>query len=141
VVGYAMETLNRHRPTHLLGIGGIRDIFAGVTQGIDTFDCVSPTRVARHGAALMPGVKGERVNLKNARFKEDAAPIDENCDCYCCRNFSRAYVHHLIKAEELLGMQLLTQHNINVMNRLMREVQAAIAEGRLSELRKRWVAD
>jgi queuine tRNA-ribosyltransferase len=89
----------------------------------------------------MPGVKGERVNLKNARFKEDSAPIDEACDCYCCRNFSRAYVHHLIKAEELLGMQLLTQHNINVMNRLMREVQAAIPEGRLGELRKRWVAD
>jgi queuine tRNA-ribosyltransferase len=141
VVGYAMERLNRHRPTHLLGIGGFRDIFAGVAQGIDTFDCVSPTRIARHGAALMPAVKGERVNLKNARFREDAAPIDENCDCYCCRNFSRAYVHHLIKAEELLGMQLLTQHNIAVMNRLMRDVQAAIPEGRLGELRKRWVAD
>ena len=141
VVGHAMETLNRARPTHLLGIGGIRDIFAGVAQGIDTFDCVSPTRIARHGAALMPGVKGERVNLKNARFKDDAAPVDETCDCYCCRNFSRAYVHHLIKAEELLGMQLLTQHNINVMNRLMRDVQAAIPEGRLGELRKRWVAE
>jgi queuine tRNA-ribosyltransferase len=141
VVGYAMERLNRHRPTHLLGIGGFRDIFAGVAQGIDTFDCVSPTRIARHGAALMPAVKGERVNLKNARFREDAAPIDENCDCYCCRNFSRAYVHHLIKAEELLGLQLLTQHNIAVMNRLMRDVQAAIPEGRLGELRKRWVAD
>jgi queuine tRNA-ribosyltransferase len=141
VVGFAMERLNRDRPTHLLGIGGIRDIVAGVAQGIDTFDCVSPTRIARHGAALMPAVKGERVNLKNARFREDAAPIDENCDCYCCRNFSRAYVHHLIKAEELLGLQLLTQHNIAVMNRLMREVQAAIPEGRLGELRKRWVAD
>ncbi|NJM92426.1 MAG: tRNA guanosine(34) transglycosylase Tgt [Rhodospirillaceae bacterium] len=140
VVGHAMATLNRARPTHLLGIGGIRDIFAGVAQGIDTFDCVSPTRIARHGAALMPGVKGERVNLKNARFKDDAAPVDGTCDCYCCRNFSRAYVHHLIKAEELLGMQLLTQHNINVMNRLMRDVQAAIPEGRLGELRKRWVA-
>lgn len=141
VVGFAMETLNRHRPTHLLGIGGFRDIFAGVAQGIDTFDCVSPTRVARHGAALMPGAKGERVNLKNARFRDDPAPIDETCDCYCCRNFSRAYVHHLIKAEELLGPQLLTQHNVAVMNRLMREIQAAIPEGRLAELRKRWVAD
>ncbi|HEY1385275.1 MAG TPA: tRNA guanosine(34) transglycosylase Tgt [Dongiaceae bacterium] len=140
VVGYAMEKLNRHRPTHLLGIGGFRDIFAGVAQGIDTFDCVSPTRIARHGAALMPGAKGERVNLKNARFREDPTPIDEVCDCYCCRNFSRAYVHHLIKAEELLGLQLLTQHNIAVMNRLMREVQAAIPEGRLDETRKRWVA-
>jgi queuine tRNA-ribosyltransferase len=139
VVGFAMEKLNRHRPTHLLGIGGFRDIFAGVAQGIDTFDCVSPTRIARHGAALMPGAKGERVNLKNARFREDAAPIEEACDCYCCRNFSRAYLHHLIKAEELLGLQLLTQHNIAVMNRLMREVRAAIPEGRLEEVRRRWV--
>ena len=103
VVGYAMAHLNGHRPMHLLGIGGIRDIFAGVAQGIDTFDCVSPTRIARHGGALMPGVKGERVNLRNARFATMPAPID-GCDCYCCRNFSRAYVHHLMKADEgLLG--------------------------------------
>lgn len=141
VVGFAMAKLNRARPTHLLGIGGIRDIFAGVAQGIDTFDCVSPTRIARHGAALMQGVKSERVNLRNARFREDANPIDETCDCYCCRNFTRAYVHHLIKAEELLGLQLLTQHNIAVMNRLTRELRAAIPEGRLAELRKRWVVD
>jgi queuine tRNA-ribosyltransferase len=140
VVGYAMAKLDRARPTHLLGIGGIRDIFAGVAQGIDSFDCVSPTRIARHGAALMPGVKGERVNLRNARFRDDPAPIDEACDCYCCRNFSRAYLHHLLKAEELLGLQLLTQHNIAVMNRLTREIQAAIPEGRLGELRKKWVA-
>jgi queuine tRNA-ribosyltransferase len=141
VVGFAMAKLNRDRPTHLLGIGGMRDIFAGVEQGIDTFDCVSPTRIARHGAALMPGVKGERVNLRNARFREDPAPIDKSCDCYCCRNFSRAYLHHLIKAEELLSLQLLTQHNIAVMNRLTREIRAAIPEGRLGELRKRWVAE
>jgi queuine tRNA-ribosyltransferase len=141
VVGYAMAKLDRTRPTHLLGIGGIRDIFAGVAQGIDSFDCVSPTRIARHGAALMPGVKGERVNLRNARFREDAKPVDEACDCYCCSNFSRAYVHHLLKAEELLGLQLLTQHNIAVMNRLTREIQAAIPEGRLAELRGKWVVD
>jgi queuine tRNA-ribosyltransferase len=141
VVGHAMAKLNRQRPTHLLGIGGIRDIFAGIAQGIDTFDCVSPTRIARHGAALMPGVKGERVNLRNARFREDPDPIDESCDCYCCRNFSRAYVHHLMKAEELLGLQLLTQHNIAVMNRLTRDLRAAIPEGTLDKLRKRWVYD
>jgi queuine tRNA-ribosyltransferase len=141
VVGYAMARLNRERPTHLLGIGGIRDIFAGVAQGIDTFDCVSPTRIARHGAALMPGVKGERVNLRNARFREDAKPVDETCDCYCCRNFSRAYLHHLLKAEELLGLQLLTQHNVAVMNRLTREIQAAIPEGGLDELKRKWVAE
>ena len=141
VVGYAMAKLDHTRPTHLLGIGGIRDIFAGVAQGIDSFDCVSPTRIARHGAALMPGVKGERVNLRNARFREDPLPVDEACDCYCCRNFSRAYLHHLLKAEELLGLQLLTQHNIAVMNRLTREIQAAIPEGRLGELRKKWVTE
>jgi len=90
---------------------------------------------------MLPGAKGERVNLRNAHFREDSAPIDDSCDCYCCRNFSRAYVHHLMKAEELLGLQLLTQHNIAVMNRLTRELRTAIPEGTLGVLRKKWVVD
>jgi queuine tRNA-ribosyltransferase len=141
VVGFAMQKLDRRRPTHLLGIGSIRDIFAGVSQGIDTFDCVSPTRVARHGGALMPGLRGERINLRNARFRADATAIDPNCDCYCCSNFSRAYLHHLLKATELLGPQLITIHNITVMNRLLDEVRSAIANGTLATLRSRWVGD
>ena len=139
VVGMCMPHIHPDRPVHLLGIGGIVDIFAGVEQGIDTFDCVSPTRIARHGWALMPGAKGERLNLRNAAHKQDPRPIDESCDCHACRNFSRAYLHHLFKADELLGPQLLSIHNIATMNRLMRDVRAGIATGTLDAVRKRWV--
>lgn len=141
VVAMAMPHVHPERPVHLLGIGGIADIFAGVALGVDTFDCVAPTRIARHGWALLPGVPGERLNLRNARFRTDPGPIDPGCDCYACRTFSRTYVQHLIKADEMLGMQLLTIHNVAVMNRLMREVRAAIRTGTLAEVRRRWVAD
>ncbi|MFC7334028.1 tRNA guanosine(34) transglycosylase Tgt [Rhodocista pekingensis] len=140
VVAMAMPHVHPDRPVHLLGIGGIVDIFAGVALGIDTFDCVSPTRIARHGWALMPGVPGERLNLRNARFREDANPIDPACDCHACRRFSRGYIHHLLKAGEMLALQLVSLHNIAVMNRLMREVREAIRTGTLEEARRRWVA-
>lgn len=139
VVGMCMPYIHPERPVHLLGIGGIVDIFAGVEQGIDTFDCVSPTRIARHGWALMPGAKGERLNLRNAAHKQDPRPIDESCDCYVCRNFSRAYLHHLFKADELLGPHLLSLHNIATMNRLMRDVREGIRTGTLETVRMRWV--
>lgn len=138
VVGFATRGLDRSRPTHLLGIGSIRDIFAGVQQGIDSFDCVNPTRIARHGGALVRGRAKERINLRNARFRDDPGPIEPDCDCYCCRRFSRAYLHHLLKADEWLGPQLLTIHNIAVMNRLMRELRAAIAAGTLAALCRAW---
>jgi len=140
VVGMAMPHVHPDRPVHLLGIGGIVDIFAGVEQGIDTFDCVSPTRIARHGWALVPGVQGERLNMRNGRFRTDPAPIDTTCPCTTCRHYSRAYLHHLLKAQELLGLQLLTAHNVATMNRLMRDVRAAIVTGTLAETKRRWVA-
>ncbi|MDG3440499.1 tRNA guanosine(34) transglycosylase Tgt [Nitrospirillum amazonense] len=141
VVAMTMPHTHPDRPVHLLGIGGIRDIFAGVVQGIDTFDCVSPTRIARHGWALAPKAKGERLNMRNSRFREDPLPIDPACDCYACSNFSRAYIHHLLKAGELLAMQLLSIHNVATMNRLLRDVREAIATGTLPEARQRWVYD
>jgi queuine tRNA-ribosyltransferase len=141
VVGMTMAHLNGTRPVHLLGIGSFADIIDNVQQGIDTFDCVAPTRMARHGGALLKGAPGERINLRNAQFREDAGPIDPECNCHSCRHFSRGYVHHLLKAEEGLGGQLITIHNIAVMNRLMREVRQAIAGGTLAELRRQWVAD
>jgi queuine tRNA-ribosyltransferase len=141
VAAMAMAYAHPERPVHLLGIGGIIDIFEGVALGIDTFDCVSPTRIARHGWALAPGVKGERLNLRNARFKADDGPIDPQCGCHACRTASRGYVHHLIKADEMLGMQLLTMHNVHVMNRLMRDIRAAIAAGTLDQARRFWVGE
>jgi queuine tRNA-ribosyltransferase len=141
VVGYTMAHLNGLRPVHLLGIGSFADIIDNVQQGIDTFDCVAPTRMARHGGALLPGEPGERINMRNAQFREDSDPLDPSCGCHSCRNFSRGYVHHLLKAGEGLGGQIISIHNIAVMNRLMAEVRAAIAGGTLAELRRRWVVD
>lgn len=151
VVEMAMENLEPSRPVHLLGIGGISDIFAGVVYGIDTFDCVHPTRLARHGGALVqPHVfqeleedsKGrEHINLRNARFREDARPIDEKCPCTACQTWSRGYIHHLLKANELLAMNIITIHNVNFMNRLLASVRSGIRQDNLNEVKKDWVAN
>ncbi|MCW5881021.1 MAG: tRNA guanosine(34) transglycosylase Tgt [Anaerolineae bacterium] len=124
-------------PRHLLGVGAPEDLVAGAARGIDTFDCVLPTREARHGSAWTP--EG-RLNLKNARFQRDAAPLDPTCDCYTCQTFSRAYLRHLVKADELLGLRLLTIHNLAFVLRLMREVRAAILDGRFASWRADWEA-
>ena len=150
VIEMAIEPLDPQRPIHLLGIGGISDIFYGVRQGIDTFDCVHPTRLARHGGALVPpfvwetlgeSSKGhEHMNLRNSRFREDERPIDESCDCHTCKTLSRAYLHHLLKARELLALKALTSHNVHFMNRLLSNIRKAIAAGSLDEELKKWVA-
>ncbi|HEV7369887.1 tRNA guanosine(34) transglycosylase Tgt [Arenibaculum sp.] len=140
VVAMCMPYVHPDRPVHLLGIGGIADVFAGVRLGIDTFDCVSPTRIARHGWALAPGAPGERLNLRNARFRSDPGPVEPGCDCATCRTWSRGYLHHLLRAGELLGPTLISIHNVAVMNRLMRDVRAALADGTLDALEARWVA-
>ncbi|NBV28515.1 tRNA guanosine(34) transglycosylase Tgt [bacterium] len=148
IVNYTASLLRKDRPTHLLGIGGIVDIFNGVRQGIDTFDCVHPTRLARHGGALlaMPlqaaeGIepKNEHINLRNARFALDTRPIDETCGCSTCQTFSRGYLHHLIKAKEMLVMQALTVHNIYFMNRLMKAIRQAIQTDSLDDEQKKWI--
>ncbi|MBS0272745.1 MAG: tRNA guanosine(34) transglycosylase Tgt [Proteobacteria bacterium] len=150
VVEMAMEPLDPSRPVHLLGIGGISDIFYGVTQGIDTFDCVHPTRLARHGGALIPPSvweemgedpkDREHMNLRNARFREDAEPIDKTCECQTCQTMSRSYLHHLLKAGELLAMQALTVHNVHFMNRLLKGIREALALNRLDDEKKKWIA-
>ena len=150
VVEMAMEHLEPSRPVHLLGIGGISDIFSGVVHGIDTFDCVHPTRLARHGGALVqPHVfealsedsKGrEHINLRNARFRHDDSPIDDNCPCTACKTWSRGYIHHLLKANEFLAMNILTIHNVNFMNRLLTAVRSAIKTETLDAERRNWVS-
>ena len=132
-----MEGLDRARPVHLLGIGGVRDIWEGVAVGVDTFDCVHPTRIARHGGALVRG-EGWRINLRNARFKEDQAPIEEGCDCPACARYSRGYLHHCLKAGEVTGLTLITLHNIAFMNRLMAAIRASIADGRFEAEKRAW---
>ncbi len=146
VVEITMSGLKRERPVHLLGIGGIRDIFHGVKQGIDTFDCVHPTRLARHGGALVKatwwqtedGDGKEHISLRNARFRLDDRPIESDCACATCRTFSRSYLHHLFKAGELLGMQALTVHNVTFMNQMMKEIREALKAGTLDACQKKW---
>ena len=141
VVGLCGSLLNSERPTHLLGIGGIEDIWNGVAQGIDTFDCTHPTRIARHGGALVPPAVGEgreSLNLKNSRFREDLTPLDPDCSCYTCRRFTRAYLHHLVKSGEPLSGQLLTLHNMHFMMRLAQAVRESIREQRFEETWKEW---
>ena len=139
VVGMCMPYIHPERPVHLLGIGSFADIFMNVRQGVDTFDCVSPTRLARHGWALVKGAAGERLNMRNAKYMKDPDPVDKTCDCYCCRHHSKSYIHHLFRAKEFLGMQLLSIHNVFTINRLMREVRNAIKTQSLDRVQKEWV--
>ena len=138
----AIADLNHpDRPIHFLGIGRIKDVFQSVRFGIDTFDCVMPTRIARHGMALMRGLREERINLVNARYRDDPEPLDASMDIPCSRDFSKAYIHHLLKSGEMLAYQILSQHNVAVINRLMREVRAAIQNGTLDALEKEWLTN
>ncbi len=140
VVNFTTSKLNTIRPVHLLGIGDPIDIWNFVEQGIDTFDCVSPTRLARHGAALIKGSIG-KINLKNAKYKENMKPIDETCNCYTCKNFTLSYLYHLFSSQELLGLQLLTNHNIFFMNNLMKTIRIAIKEGNYEKKKKEWIGN
>jgi queuine tRNA-ribosyltransferase len=141
IVESSMPYVHPERPVHFLGIGRIKDVFTFVRLGIDTFDCVIPTRLARHGTAFLKGHPGETINLKNARFREDQAPLDPENGIAASTDFSRAYIHHLLKANELLGLHLLAQHNIATINRLMREIRQAIKDGTLDELQKEWLPE
>jgi queuine tRNA-ribosyltransferase len=133
VISYNVEYLRKDRPTHLLGIGSIVDIFHGINLGIDTFDCVHPTRLARHGGALVkPNNRQsqykEHVNLRNKQFALDNNPIENDCLCFTCSKHSRAYLHHLLKAKELLAYTLITYHNIFFINKLMQSIRQAILD-------------
>jgi len=141
VVEYAMQHLRRDRPVHLLGIGGVEDIWKGVALGIDTFDCVAPTRIARHGWALVRWNERGRLNFLNARFRRDDGPLDPECDCPTCQQYSRAYIHHLFKAGELLGMHLLTVHNMRFMTRLLTTIREAIQTGQFEAARQAWFSN
>jgi len=139
VVAMCAPWIHPERPVHLLGIGSFIDVFSNVRSGIDTFDCVSPTRIARHGWAMVKGAEKERMNMRNAQFARDADPIDKSCPCTTCKNHSRSYIHHLFRVGEMLGMQLLSIHNVATMNRLMREVRMAIRTNSLDAVQKEWV--
>lgn len=124
------------KPRYLMGVGTYREMVQAIAAGVDLFDCVIPTRLARHGSAL---VQGERWNLKNARYKTDFAPLDQNCPCYTCQNFSRAYISHLLRAQEILGYTLLSIHNITELVHFTQRIRAAILNNRFTEEFGSWL--
>jgi queuine tRNA-ribosyltransferase len=115
------------KPRYLMGVGAPEDLLEGVARGIDLFDCVLPTRLARNAAV---STREGRLNLRNARFEHDAGPIENDCTCYTCQTFSRSYLRHLFKAGEILGARLATIHNVHFLLQLMREVRTAVAQDR-----------
>lgn len=131
--------LPENKPRYLMGVGSPEDLINGVLRGIDIFDCVLPTRLARHHSAFAP--EG-RLNLMNATFSRDESPIDETCDCYTCKTFTRAYIRHLIVAKELLAGTLLSIHNLRALIRLMGQIRTYITDGsfesRVPELLSQW---
>lgn len=137
ILEWTIPLLPEDKPRHLLGIGEIADILAAVARGIDLFDCASPTRWARNGALIVSRAIAEnpeqRLNISNARYALDRAPIDPSCDCYTCQHFTRAYLHHLHRAKELTYYRLATLHNLRMMMRLMSEIRAHIRASRFSD--------
>jgi queuine tRNA-ribosyltransferase len=132
VLDFTVPLLPEHKPRYLMGVGSPEDLFEGVERGIDVFDCALPTRLARNGALF---TSHGRINLRKAEFAEVAAPVEEGCACYTCRHFSLAYLHHLYKAEEILGLRLNTIHNLHFLLELMRSIRTALQEGTFGQLK------
>ncbi|TQK06740.1 tRNA guanosine(34) transglycosylase Tgt [Herbaspirillum sp. SJZ107] len=130
--------LPENKPHYLMGVGTPEDLVAGVANGVDMFDCVMPTRNARNGWLF---TRFGDLKIKNARYKDDQAPLDESCTCYCCKNFSRAYLHHLHRSKEILGARLNTIHNLHYYLNLMQEIRDAIDADRFHEFRLQFNAD
>ncbi|KXH87342.1 tRNA guanosine(34) transglycosylase Tgt [Sporosarcina sp. HYO08] len=133
VLEFTTPLLPQDKPRYLMGVGSPDSLIDGAIRGIDMFDCVLPTRIARNGTLM---TSEGRLVVRNAKFKNDYRPLDENCDCYTCKNYSRAYVHHLIRAEETFGIRLTTYHNLHFLLNLMAQVREAIREDRLLDFRE-----
>lgn len=129
----AIRYLPEDKPRYLMGVGEPTDLFAGVERGVDMFDCVLPTRLARHGHAFtMDG----KINLKNAKYKEDFTPLDKECDCKCCRHYTKAYLRHLLVANETLGQRLLSIHNLRFLIKIMENIRTSIKEDKFIEYKE-----
>lgn len=133
-VSWCNDVLPENKPKHLLGIGEPLDLILGIEAGIDTFDCVAPTRIARNGTVY---VFGGRLNLMNTEFQNDNAPIENECGCYTCKNYSRAYLAHLFRAKEMLGPTLATIHNVYFINKLVADIRQAILDDKFDEVKQK----
>ena len=136
MVEYSTKYLPNDKVRYLMGVGDPIDIIEGVIRGVDIFDCVLPTRLARHGNAF---TKYGKINLKNAMYKEDFTPLEENCDCYACKNFTKAYISHLITLDEMLGARLLSIHNLRFLIRLTEDLRESIKNDNILEYRDNFI--
>ena len=136
MVEYSVKYLPFDKPRYLMGIGSIDFILEGIEKGVDMFDCVLPTRIARHGALMTH--KG-RINIRDAKYKEDFTPLDNECDCYTCRNYTKAYLRHLYVADETFGKRLLSIHNIRFLIKMMEDARKAIQEDRFGDFKKEMI--
>ena len=136
MIDYAIKYLPSDKPRYLMGVGDPIDLLEGVERGVDMFDCVLPTRLARHGNAF---TRNGKINLKNLKFKEDFTPIESGCDCYACKNYTKAYIRHLITCDETLGGRLLSIHNIRFLIKEMEEIRKSIKEDKFSEYKKDFI--
>lgn len=133
IIEKTVPYLPQNKPTYLMGVGTPANILEAVERGVDFFDCVYPSRNGRHGHVY---TKFGKINLFNAKFETDSAPIEEGCQCPACKNYSRGYIRHLLKAKEMLGMRLCVLHNLYFYNHMMEDIRGAIEEGRYSEFKK-----
>ncbi len=133
MIDYSIKYLPEDKPRYLMGVGSYDAIIEGVLRGVDMFDCVLPTRIARHGALMTS--KG-RVNIRDKKYEYDFTPLDDECDCYTCKNYTKAYLRHLYKCEEGFGKRLLSIHNINFLINLTKQIREAIKEDRFGDFKK-----
>ena len=138
MIDWAIKYLPEDKPRYLMGVGDPVDLFEGVERGVDMFDCVLPTRIARHANAF---TNSGKINLRNLKFKEDFTPIDDECDCYTCKHYSKAYLRHLFVAGEGLGGRLLSIHNIRFLIRIMENIRVAIKEDRFDEYKEEFLKE
>lgn len=136
MIDYACKYLPEDKPRYLMGVGAVNDILEGIDRGIDMMDCVLPTRIARHGTCM---TSMGRVNIKKAIYKEDFTPLDPNCDCECCQNYTKAYLNHLFKCNEGLGNRLMSIHNLRFLIKLAEDAREAIKQDRFSDFKEEYL--
>ena len=135
MIDYSVKYLPKESVKYLMGVGSTDAILEGVLRGIDMFDCVLPTRIARHGALM---TSEGRVNIKKVQYKKDFTPIDKECDCYACKNYTKAYIHHLYRCNEGLGMRLMSIHNLRYLIRLTEQIREAIEQDRVGDFKDKF---
>jgi len=133
MLDYTVPLIPKDKPRYLMGVGAPDNVVEGIMRGVDMFDCVLPTRIARNGTVMS---KRGKIVIRNAKYARDFRPLDSECSCYTCRNYSRAYIRHLLKADEILGLRLTSIHNLHFLLTLVKEIREAILEDRFLEFKE-----